>query len=60
MVEFLVENGEVIVGLLVALGAVVAAVVKLTPTKKDDEFVEKAKPFWGGFLDALRKLIGKK
>jgi hypothetical protein len=46
--------------LLVALGAVVAAVVKLTPTKKDDEFVEKAKPFWVGFLDALRKLIGKK
>lgn len=41
MVEFITENWEAVLALLVALHALAVAIVNLTPTPKDDEVLAK-------------------
>lgn len=58
--NYLVENWEVIASICVGIGAVIVGIVKLTPTKKDDEFVDKHKGTAITIFEKLSKLIGKK
>jgi hypothetical protein len=51
MVEFVTANWEGIVAVVAAVLAVAAAVVKLTPSKKDDEVVDKIEDVVGPFLN---------
>jgi hypothetical protein len=51
MVEFVTANWEGIVAVAAAVLAVAAAVVKLTPSKKDDEVVDKIEDVVGPFLN---------
>lgn len=41
MVEFVVDNAEALLAVLVALHAVAVAIVNLTPTPKDNEIVAR-------------------
>lgn len=55
MIEFFTENG---VNLLAAYGALVAlatAIVKITPTQKDNAILDKVLGFLDYFSTALRK-----
>ena len=56
MIEYVTNNWEGIVAVLAGLHAVAVAVVNLTPTPKDDEYLAKAY----GYIEVLAGLFTTK
>jgi len=54
--NFIVENWEALVGILVAIHGVALMIVNLTPTPKDNETLAKVYPF----IEFLAGLVSEK
>ena len=55
MIEWVVENWEICLGIVTAALVLAGAIVKLTPTKKDDEIVATVKSWVDKLPPTLKK-----